>query len=246
MAKTQTELLAEANDNVQRLIEIIKEKDAVIDAKVNAKIAELESWRNANDVEKIDKFVIDLSDFDANTMYPVYFRFGNGAADQNPIGEVNIGRRHFWNSRSPSPFSDNSSITYIAGLNFRIRGSDHPWGRDGFHGVHVEMYEISYMHTMQLFDSHLMRCYIQEKDSTVFSSDNSVKPTVGCPMYSGFYLRGGLLYKGFTKGMAIQPKLLTTATRIYNNKSFNRSEWLAPYPYDAENNTSEIKYGEGI
>lgn len=32
MAKTQTELLAEANDNVQRLIEIIEEKDAVIDA----------------------------------------------------------------------------------------------------------------------------------------------------------------------------------------------------------------------
>jgi hypothetical protein len=44
MAKTQTELLAETNDNVSQLIQIVEKKDAVIDAKVNKKIAEMEKW----------------------------------------------------------------------------------------------------------------------------------------------------------------------------------------------------------
>jgi hypothetical protein len=217
MAKTQTELLAETNDNVSQLIQIVEKKDAVIDAKVNQKIAELNNWRNANDVEKIHKFEIDLSDFDANTMYPVYFRFGNGATSQKPIGEVNIGRSYSWNRRNPSPFSDNASNVHIAGLDFKIVGSDYPWGGAGFHGVHVEMYDISYMHTMQLFNSHHMTCYTQAKDDTTFISDNSKKPTVGSPVFSGFYLRGGLFYKGFTKGMSVEPRLITKPTRLYNN-----------------------------
>lgn len=211
---------------------------------VSSKIAELESWQNANDVEKIHKFQIDLSILDANTMYPVYFRFGNGPTNQVSFGEVNIGRSYVWNRRNPSPFPDNSSTTHIAGLDFRVVGSDHPWSGAGWHGMKVEMYEISYMHTMQLFDNYKMPVYIQAKGDTTFSADNSIRPIEGCPVFSGFYLRGGLLYKGFTKGMTVEPTLITKPTRIYDNGAYNRSEWLAPFPYDIANNVAEInKYG---
>lgn len=208
--------------------------------KVDNKIKDLTNWQNANDVEKIHKFEIDLSEFDANTMYPVYFRFGNGAANQNPLAEVSIGRHYYWNSRSPSPFNDNSSIAHVAGLDFKVIGSDYPWGGAGFHGVKVAMYEASYMHTMQLFDSHQFPVYIQDKGATSFTSDNSKKPTGSCPVFSGFYVRGGLLYKGFTKGMDVQPTLVTTPFRLYDNAPNNRSEWLAPFPYDNTNNSEEI------
>ena len=42
MAKTQTELLAEVNNNVSELIEVVENKDAVIDKKVNDKIEEMD------------------------------------------------------------------------------------------------------------------------------------------------------------------------------------------------------------
>ena len=195
-------------------------------------------------VESDYPFELDLTDLDANTMYPVYFRFGYSGAESREIGEINIGRRYGWNRRSPSPFSDNTSTSHIAGLNLIIRGNDHPWGGEGWNGIKVILYNYRYMNTVQLFTSHRIPVYIQAKDDTRFVADNSVPPTEGCPMYSGFYLRGGLLYKGFTKGMTVQPKLITEPTRLYNNGAYNRSEWIAPFPYNPDNNISQINYGE--
>jgi hypothetical protein len=196
--------------------------------------------------ESMYKFELDLSNLDPEKMYPVYFRFGTGPTSQKEFGEVNLGRYYNWNSGiSPSPFSDNISTTHIAGLDFRVVGSDNPYGGAGWYGIKVEMYDIIYMHTMQLFDSHRIPCYIQALDDTVFASDTNLLPAENCSVYSGFYVRGGLLYKGFTKGMASQPTLVTTPTRIFNNTSYNRSEWLSPFKYDPINNTPEFNnYGE--
>jgi len=236
----------EVFDLVKNQFNVWDNRVKVKESQVDNKIQDLTNWQNANDVEKIHKFEIDLSKMDANTMYPVYFRFGNGPTQQRSFGEVNIGRSYSWNRRDPSPFSDNSSTTHISGLDFRMVGSDNPWGGAGWHGVKVEMYEISYMHTMQFFDKHRIPIYAQDKGDTSFTADNSVPPPSdnGCPLFSGFFLRGGLLYRGFTKGMSVQPTVVTTPTRIFDNAPYDRSEWLAPFPYDSDNNVSEInKYG---
>ena len=249
MKDVLTRLVHTLNEIPEKTTSQIKVWDKKINSSisnVDKKIKELTLWQNSKDVEKVSKFEFDLSDLDANTMYPVIFRFGRGPASKIPFGEVNIGREYFWNRRNPSPFSDNKSITHISGLQFRIVGSDHPWGGAGWHGVRVEMYDINYMHTMQLFTEHRMPIYTQKKDDTKFTANNKVPPKLGggTPIYSGFYLRGGLLYRGYTKGMGIEPKLFTEPTRIYNNSHYNRSEWVAPFPYSPKNNSKQINnYG---
>ena len=98
------------------------------------------------------------------------------------------------------------------------------------------------MKTLQEF-SFGCKIYCQAYNDTEFTSDNSVKPTEVSPNYSGLYLRGGLTYVGYTKGMN-PPTLYTKPTRIYNNFQYNRSDWVAPFPYDPANNIPEINiYG---
>jgi hypothetical protein len=229
-------------NEVREIISTVKNQANVWKNAVDREIKTLEDWRNANDVERVSKFSLDLTMLDANTMYPIVFRFGYGPQEQQPLAELNIGRYYYWNARSPSPFSDNSSTTHIAGLVFRAVGQGYPWDGSGWHGARVEIYDTSYMRTLQLFNFSA-RVYHQAKGDTTFTSDNSVKPTKSCPVYSAMYVRGGLLYKGTVKGMGV-PSLYTSPKKIYDNFHHKCSEWVAPFPYITENNMTEVNnYG---
>ncbi len=220
----------------------VKNQSTAWNNAINNQIQKLEDWRNANDVDRIEKFELDLTNLDANTMYPIVFSFGNGAQEQRSWAELNIGRCYNWNQRDPSPFSDNSSKSHIAGLSFRAVGQGCPWSGSGWNGAKVELYNTSYMKTLQLF-SFSCPVYHQSRGDSSFNSDNTVKPTGRNFMYSGMYVRGGLLYKGYVKGMG-KPSLYTTPHKIYDNNVDDRGEWVAPFPYITTNNMSEVNnYG---
>ena len=187
----------------------------------------------------MDKFEIDLSDLDANTMYPVIFRFKNSFESKLEMGEIGIGRHYSWNRRNPSPFVDNKSTTHIAGLDLRIVGGDNPWGGGGLHQLKVKFHHSRYMPTVQLI-SYRARCYTGKKGLTTFSGNVDVAPTESSPVFSGFYLRGGLLYRGYSKSLASGVRVFKEPTRIYDNNAYNRSEWVAPFKYDKKNNIGTI------
>jgi len=217
-------------------------------------IAEL--VRSKNKAQQLfDELVIDLTNYDVETMYPVYWVFGNPSAEviayrtygQDGALAVDANGNRVNQSER---FSDGYSTKYhVAGLTLRMLGGDHPWSGNRPHGMKVVYNSWSYMPTAQLFNTHRLKCYFQEKGDTVFDQDTTVRPPDnssnvagssgggGTPTKSGMYLRGGLHYKLYYRNLLYGPPVLVTEPiRIYDNAPYNRSEWLAPFAYDTANN----------
>ncbi len=235
---TIKEQLARLSLTASALLTTVKNQANDWQYTVEEQIKRMEDWKNRNDVEKICKFTLDLSELDANTMYPVWWRYGSGVHEQSSWAEVNISRQYSWNAKAISPFSDNKSSTHIAGLSFIAKGCDYPWSGAGWHSHIIEMYRITYMHTIQNA-SFGMKMHKQKYDSTIFEEVEGL-PLSSSSIYSGMYLRGGLLYKGTCKGMKMNPKFSSVPVNFYNNTPYNYSEWVVPYAYSSANNMAEV------
>lgn len=209
-----------------------------------------EEWKSEVDEtrHKVHKFKLDLRHLDPEKMYPVVYRYGNGVVlEGESWGEISIGRHYGFDrdlnngGNSSTRFSDGyESSNHVASLECVLLGNDTSWGGAGWAGEKIQLLQTKYMNTLQFAGEYRMRIFVQEMDSTSFSSDNSVIPTETSPYHSGFWLRGGLSYRGYCKNLALLPKLFEEATLLYVNTSYGRTEWVAPIPYNPSNNPQEV------
>lgn len=108
-------------------------KQAAIDAKVAAKIAELEAWRGGARSEMALPFVVNIKvGGDANTYYPVPIRLSR----HNSLGRVVISRDH----SAPHPAS--LGADHVAGLVLDMRVRADGWA--DFSHTRIDYYGFAY------------------------------------------------------------------------------------------------------
>jgi len=247
----------------------------------NTKISISRNMINLNRYRAVE---LDLTELDVETMYPVLYKpKSNFTSEDMPISDVYV-HRAYWKDRTLSGKDENGNwkkqntrfsdgyVTpwHVASLGLRKIQSGLHWNGDAVHTFTIPVYMYRYMHTVQFFDSYGIYCFLQEFDQkswlgndhhdvenvdiTNIPIPDNVDGVKDSFTGTGFYLRGGLHYTVYYRGVEDRPSggylsepinLITEPTLIRAISGLNRTEWLTPVPYKRSNNSSIINNYNG-
>ncbi len=130
---------------------------------------------------------IDLTGLSTDRYYPVWWHF-----------PPNVGANSWLTLHRPYPYDAEKKpfgegVTHVAGLLVQIEGGDVPWGGDALY-LNIKRINQTYRKTVKAI-RHAMISVARPVDGKYpLYGDVKSGDIVGCSVYNGCYLRGGLTY----------------------------------------------------
>lgn len=226
--------ISEQTREVKSLIQVVQGKQASIDARVLAKLGEMDQWKLDNTPER--RWVKDITiGGSIDKCYPVWWQ--GEAPGEAGVTRINIGRRFDWNSEEGArPL--NKTSTHQASLLLVLEHGDCAWGG----GPQV----FKYLHYGYVYNptvshpSFKMYCKEYKLDNSK-PSYNKVENGAFGPysfVMSGLYLRGGGLTYRIIANRALQNFGFHDGTgneRVIFMANHVNTRWEAePIPFDAD------------
>ncbi|MGQ5524823.1 hypothetical protein ACUHMQ_16390 [Chitinimonas sp. PSY-7] len=226
------EAISEQTREVKALVQAVQGKQASIDARVLAKLGDMDQWMLDNTPEK--RWVKDITiGGSTDKCYPVWW-MGESPGEAG-VTRINIGRPFNWNEDT-RPL--NKASAHQASLLLVLEQGDCAWGG----GPTV----FKYLHYAYVYNptvshpSFSMYCKEYKLDNSKPSHNRVENGAFGqyCSVMSGLYLRGGglkyriianrpLLNFGFHDGSG--------AERVIHTADHVNTRWEAePIPFDAD------------
>ncbi|MHA3316524.1 hypothetical protein ACX1HN_21560 [Yersinia pseudotuberculosis] len=187
-------------DSTNRLTDEVAGKQRSIDARVDNKISEMESWKQSVQAKDINgetqyKSSIDLTGLSTDKYYPVWWQFT--ASESHPARLVIT--RPFWEQGGDSPFGRTG---HVASLLLEMEGNSCAWGGDANY-LNIKRLSQTYRKTVRNI-SFSLPSIVRIVDGYPLYEGLQEGQKTTCPAYSGLYLRGGLtytVYSNFTRAL---------------------------------------------
>ena len=180
----------------KQLSDDVKGKIGQINATVAAKVKQLDAWKESATADKMKgvaryKHIIDLTGISSDYFFPVWWVM---PVNEHGGAEIEI-TRGYTRDRHLNPFGD--GVTHLAGLLLQIEGNSYGWSGDAQY-LQIKRISQTYRETVRKVGFR-MSCIARAIDgSKPMYAGSKSGDVVGCPRFSGCYLRGGLTYIAMT------------------------------------------------
>ncbi|MBJ2147538.1 hypothetical protein JC606_14270 [Vibrio sp. IB15] len=180
----------------KQLSDDVKGKMDQVNATVAAKVKQLDAWKESATADKMKgvaryKHIIDLTGISSDYFFPVWWVM---PTNEHGGAEIDI-TRGYSRDRHLSPFGE--GVTHLAGLLLEIEGNSYGWSGDAEY-LQIKRISQTYRETVKKV-AFRMSCIARPVDGSkpMYMGVKS-GGIVGCPVFSGCYLRGGLTYTVMT------------------------------------------------
>ncbi|MCF6777396.1 phage tail protein [Thiotrichales bacterium 19X7-9] len=196
---------------------------------IETRLDDLEKWRNnlvAFDIkgEGRYKYRFDLQHLPYDMMYPVIFQSGSNR-NGSPL-LIDIYRAYYWQSESDLDGDKVKGEPHVAGVDIRSYFLDEDWSGNANGSIiklNVQKYRQTVANLSNMIDVKQKK-YDEQGNDTAYNTEGMVN----CPAFSGFYLRGRLVYEVITNSPLVKFSLYEKETAFSHNAdaSYNY-QWSA-------------------
>lgn len=180
----------------KQLSDEVKGKMGQINATVATKIKQLDAWKESATADKMKgvaryKHIIDLTGISSDYFFPVWWCT---PSNEHGGAEIDI-TRGYSRDRHLNPFGE--GVTHLAGLLLQIEGNCYGWSGDAQY-FQIKRISQTYRETVRKIGFRMSSIARPIDGTKPMYSRMKSGQVVGCPIFSGCYLRGGLTYTVMT------------------------------------------------
>ncbi|QPW31830.1 hypothetical protein AAGU53_18420 (plasmid) [Edwardsiella ictaluri] len=228
--ETSIAALVEASN---KLTDAVNGKIGEIDQRVASAENEFDQWRGsveAKDIsgESLYRSTIDLTGLSSDYYYPVWWRMPNNLAGESRV----MISRNYAEDRDKFPFGP--GVTHLAGLLLQIEGTAHQWDGDANY-MTIKRISQTYRDTVRAVKFAMMSIARPVDGVKPLYNGYTAGQVVGCDLFSGCYLRGGLTYhvaKNFKDGLLYSRQDVEVELERSVQTSFEIKWMVKPYHKD--------------